>query len=423
MVNPTFRVGYCDEVITPATPVPMCGYGLFLGRGAESVLDDLYVRAAIIEDFRGAKTCLLSFDLIGFEVEWVDSLKNHISESFGIGPSMVLVACTHTHSGPPTMQLRGMGVVDPVYQKTVEASVMSSIRGALADLRPAAGRWGAKAMEPIGFNRVLGERGALDPQLSVFLLEGEGDPLFIAGHACHPVTLGKNDALSADFPGRFVSEMAKDGARALFLQGFCGNIDPLVNATSWGTGTEADIDAYGKRLAEACLDIAASAEPMGDAAISGRLARISTALDIGVVEQPDRTEARIRETYAGAGKNCLDQFVDSWRREARARVADLRIHPQISNVPVQVLSIGDVHLVAYPGEVFCELGLQIKSRHPRTVPVGCANGVIGYVPTEESYARPGDYACYSAPLFYGVAPFQPSVAGRFLAETELMFGV
>src|SRR6185503_5518039 len=58
---------------------------------------------------------------------------------------------------------------------------------------------------------------------------------------------------------------------------------------------------------------------------------------------------------------------------------------------VQAIDLGDLVLVGLPGEVFARLGLEIKEGlHPRhAVVVGAANGMVGYVPYREAYARGG----------------------------------
>jgi hypothetical protein len=43
------RVGYGEKVITPPLGIDLCGYGFYLGRKAESVLDDLKARALVLQ--------------------------------------------------------------------------------------------------------------------------------------------------------------------------------------------------------------------------------------------------------------------------------------------------------------------------------------------------------------------------------------
>ena len=57
---------------------------------------------------------------------------------------------------------------------------------------------------------------------------------------------------------------------------------------------------------------------------------------------------------------------------------------------VQVIALGDeVAWVALPGEMFVELGLDMKRRSPfkHTIIVELANGSVGYVPTKRARSR------------------------------------
>jgi hypothetical protein len=58
-----------------------------------------------------------------------------------------------------------------------------------------------------------------------------------------------------------------------------------------------------------------------------------------------------------------------------------------------VIALGDdLAWVAVPGELFAELGMEIKRRSPfkYTIIVEQANGSVGYVPTKRAYAE-GNY--------------------------------
>jgi hypothetical protein len=52
------------------------------------------------------------------------------------------------------------------------------------------------------------------------------------------------------------------------------------------------------------------------------------------------------------------------------------------------------------------------------MPVGYANGNIGYVPLDKDFRDAADYACYCAPMLYQVFPFEPGVERTFLREAR-----
>jgi hypothetical protein len=60
-------------------------------------------------------------------------------------------------------------------------------------------------------------------------------------------------------------------------------------------------------------------------------------------------------------------------------------------VELQIFQLGDVEIIAIPGEIFVELGLEIKRRSSSPYPLifGNSNGYIGYVPMESSFDKGG----------------------------------
>ena len=73
------------------------------------------------------------------------------------------------------------------------------------------------------------------------------------------------------------------------------------------------------------------------------------------------------------------------------RALRLAEYPETTTVPVQVLRIGDVCLGTMPFEVFCEIGLEFKSRSPLqpAFMVELAHGYFGYLPTPRQHELGG----------------------------------
>lgn len=90
---------------------------------------------------------------------------------------------------------------------------------------------------------------------------------------------------------------------------------------------------------------------------------------------------------------------------------------QPQEVEMQVIALGrDVAWVAWPGEMFVELGLSVKagSPFPHTYNVELANGTIGYIPNKAAYAE-GNYEVESARVAEGSGELLVASALRILS--------
>jgi neutral ceramidase len=409
MATGRLMVGYADTVVTPKVPCPLVGYGVYLGRTANGVLDDLKARATYVRDARGAACVVVAYDLVGFTVEQADRVRGMVAEACGTSRESVLLSFTHTHSGPPSQYLRGMGEVDHPYLALLESATVEAARRAAADARAAQARWNVEEIEPISFNRVAGLLEPLDIRLGHVAFERDDTTVYLASYSCHPVTLGQNTLVSADYPGRLCRAVESQGNRCSFLQGFCGDVDPFRNKVRWGAGTEEDIDYYGAHLASRLMKSDAGAKAAPELVVSAAEDRVSLPVEPMGPETIERGAERLRHAFRTIEKDRVERFVAEWRHEALAALPRFAEHPALDDIPVQVMRLGPVSLAALPGEVFCQLGISLRAQFPGLFPLGYANGNVGYLPTASAFERPEDYACYYAPRFYGVTVFQPGV--------------
>src|SRR6266536_3770775 len=102
--------GAAETIITPPAGIDLTGYG---NRPSTSVgkHDELYIRAVVLEA-EGRRLALLSLDILGFEIPDADRLRRLVERETGIPADGVLLNCSHTHAGPATMTLRGLGERD-----------------------------------------------------------------------------------------------------------------------------------------------------------------------------------------------------------------------------------------------------------------------------------------------------------------------
>jgi len=409
------RVGFGERVITPPLGVDLCGYGFYLDRKVEAVLDDLKVRALYLS---GGTTSLLlvACDLIGFTVEFSDRLRAEMAKILGLPSSHVLLACTHTHSGPATQALPGLGDVDGAYMKSVETRIVEAAEEAAANPEEGECRSAFEAVEPIGYNRRAKDFRDIDPWLKAAAFQTKSKKIYLLNYACHAVVLGPGKCVSADWPGAWVREVERAGARAVFFQGFCGDIDPVTQANRWGQGTPEDLLLYGDLLKRRLDKAGAYAEGEAGPALAAVEKRIRVPLRIWGKGEIEREAAAFKKKYAqfpGAAR-----FAAEWKKEALAGYRARLKNPFVENVPVQALAVGRLKMLALPGEIFCGIGLKLQKALGPFVPIGYANGSIGYVPSRRAYRDPADYACYCAPMFYQGFPFTPDIEGIILRASR-----
>jgi hypothetical protein len=409
------RVGYGETVITPPLGVDLSGYGFYLGRRAESVLDDLKARAVLLRS--GDRTLLLmSCDIIGFTVDDADNIRAEIAAAVGLPRRDILLAATHTHCGPATMPMPGLGDVDAAYMGRLRTLIVDAAEKAAAEPVAAESSYALEAIEPLGFNRRKMNFCGVDPVLKAAIFRTAERKIYLLNYACHPVVFGRRAHISADWPGAVVRAVEAAGDQAVFFQGFCGDIDPVLQMNRWGEGTEDDLrdmaDLVRRRLRKA--ERFAVAQPdVGLAAVERRIDIPMAVPDRRAIERAAASFAKTYSQFPGAAR-----FAADWKKRALAAAPDMRKSPFVRNVPVQALAVGGLKIAALPGEFFCEIGLKLGRTEGPLMPVGYANGNVGYVPLDKDFRDAADYACYCAPMFYQLFPFEPGVERTFLREAR-----
>jgi hypothetical protein len=272
-----------------------------------------------------------------------------------------------------------------------------------------------EAVEPIGFNRRRRSFEEIDPWLKVLVIRQKECRLYLLNYACHAVTLGPTREVSADWPGALVREIERRGDRGLFVQGFCGDIDPVAYLNRRLGANAEDLNLYGKLLA-------ARARKAEDRAIFSprvRLQAVEKRIRLPLVVPRRRDLAReVREALKSRKEFPKTRLIiRRWKQRAEKHQPALQRSPWMENLPLQAMAVGELRIIGFPGEVFCGYGLKLREKWPALMTAGLANGDIGYLPTRHAFNTAADYACTFAPKFYALFPFSPSI------ETILLRGI
>jgi len=410
------RAGYGEKVITPPLGVDLTGYGYYRDRKAEAVMDDLKARVLFIRQGKES-IILISCDLLGMAVDYADAVRAEISLRQRVPMQNILLACTHTHSGPAVQPLPGLGEPDAAYSCQLPAIIQEAVGLAKRDSAQAEMCCHAEIVEPIGFNRRSRSFDPIDPALRIVLFKRCNHNIYLLNYACHPVMLGPTKSISGDWPGALMAAVEHDGHRGIYFQGFCGDIDPVSNFNRWGGAGKEDVDFYGRLLWDRALKAEKFAVMQPSAGIRAVERRLNLRLDVPAkAEIAGEKKAWLEK--CGSVASPSGRFIEEWAIRADKYYDEVNREPYLANVPVQAISIGPLKMLCLPGEVFCRYGLRLQEQQSLLCTIGYANGNIGYLPTADAYAHADDYACYGAPKFYGLFPFARDTESILLEESR-----
>ena len=377
----------------------MTGYG---GRvdPAEGTHDPIMARAVALDDGSN-RLVVVACDLLGFSPAYVETVRKRVRQKIGLPEHSLLIACTHTHSGPASMPMRGqMGMVDNKWLRTTQMLLVNLICDLIKDLEPARLAWGTTRVPGIGFNRQDSTRD-VDTELVALTVERpDGSTIAtIVNYATHAVVLGPQNLLfSGDFPGAVARQLDEmTGGVGLYLQGACGDVDPVTQIQKgWGRGTFQDCEDIGKRLAHAAIESFNNKPRISTVAVNSRRRNVQLPLDpapslseIDVLI--DQFKREKKEAAAGSKPDRVREWTSKamleWARALRLKLLSDCV-PTHLDVEVYVARINELRMVGLPFETYTDIGLGIKqgvkSKLGRDVPVmfvGYANGLYGYCPT------------------------------------------
>lgn len=414
------KIGLSTVDITPPIGISMIG---FSDREPSSigVHDGLKAISLVFSD--GEMTAaLVSCDLLHIDASLVKMIREEANRRTSIPQNQIAIACTHTHYGPNVGGFRAaFGAADDVaaaYRTSLKFLLAGAIQESSQNMKEAKVGigWGTSN---IGINRrerspsgktVLGQNpdGPVDRQVGVMRIErsDSDSSTCIVNFACHPVSQAwKMRLISADYPGRAREVVGcLTGADFVFLQGACGNINPILMDHSFEPARRLGTQ-LGCEVVKVWEDVEVSTvESLALVSETVGIPKYNYGSQERAEELAEELESRIEKLEAErAGEGSI-----SWAKRRHKRLLEAlkswrtgRPMPEIE-AEIQAWRIGNLGIVFVPGEVFNEIGTHIKEHSPflGTFFVGYANGNVGYIPTPEAYAEGGyevEQACRVSP--------------------------
>ena len=429
-------VAACD--ITPPVGYRMSGY--FRERLSTGTANPLMAKALVLKQ-GDVRLAIVSCDLIGLSLDVSSRARAEASRKTGIPPENILLAATHSHTGPLysgalRKHLHDLAVAkhgtDPCeavdYPKDLAAKLAKTIADAAAALKPVSLAAGATEQQGLAFNRrfhmkdgsvrfnpgvlnpnIVRVAGPIDPQVSILMVrDAEGKPRAgLVNFALHLDTVG-GTKYAADYP--FFLEQ---GLREAYGEQF---------VLLYGTGACGDINH---------VDVTKK-ERLKTDTIGRTLAETVKAADLTAIAKP---ALAVRREIVRAPLQQFDAEKKAWAREAVQKVGtrELSFLEQVEAykilaiemregdtlpIEVQVFRFSkDVALVGLPGEVFVDLGLAIKKASPfaTTLVVELCHDAPGYIPTTKAF-KEGSYETVNSRVTPGGGEMMAEAAVRLLKE-------
>ncbi|HYM90559.1 MAG TPA: neutral/alkaline non-lysosomal ceramidase N-terminal domain-containing protein [bacterium] len=383
----------------------MAGYGARSGP-ARGVHDDLFGRCLVLEDASWA-AALVEADVLQLPKTFTDHVRLQVARRTGIPREHVLVCATHTHSGPDMEGRYTPGGQDRSLAEVWQRALAGCAEAAWRARQDAAVGIGVGSVQGIGVNRRTQDGQPVDPMVGVISARGQAGVLLgvLFNYTCHPVVLGGDNLLfSADYPGyaiRAIEAIEGPHTIAMFTNGAEGDVNTGHSADLSGIGapiperTFERAQRLGRRLAGEVLKVLSGTPTPLTGPVRAIVQEVT--LPFRHVASVERAEAALaaaeREVRqlmaAGADPEATTSArIRRFHAEVDLMVATQRAGETESGLvaELQAIRVGDLALVAIPGELFVELGLAIKAGSPfdYTLMLGLANGSVGYLPTREA---------------------------------------
>ena len=420
-----FKAGFAERDITPDIGMEAPGgYGKDYHR---TFHDPCKVRVAVFDDGR-KRVALVGVDLLFVTRHLVQEARAEIQKRCGLPPDGVMIGASHSHSSGPI----GMGepgdydqvsplvkelandksiVSDPGYTQWLKKQIVEAVVQADAARADAKLAVGFGHEDKVSFNRrlrmkggitfshpgagnpdILGYAGPIDPQVgTVGVWDLEGHLLgVVVNFSCHATA--NPGGISANWIWAMEKTLrGATGQAALpvvFMQGACGDITQVDNLTKVQNPSAEDwCERVGGRVgAEAFKTLLLIRQG------AGRDIPLGTRQKVWKIKRrvpaPEKVKRALELVQEGPAKAGAVEW--TFAKETVMLDAVRRVRPEVE-VEVQAVQIGPAVFVSNPAEYFVQYGLDIKqgSKFPFTFPVELANGIVGYVPTEEALGPGG----------------------------------
>jgi len=399
------RAGFAELEFTPKKGFLPGEFEAYYAK--DGALLPLQANAAALSD-GNTTVILISADHLQLEAHFATPIRERIAEATGVSFNNILLAATHTHTGPALDTDCWKTPAEPEIAQVVANRIVKAAVEAYENMKDGAAIGVGTTEEKrfsfcrdwvftdghIETNPGYGKAAELDhtfatPDYTVEIMKIEQDgkiAAIIVNYADHPDTQWSHERnkFSPDYPG-FMRDALKEkygrDVTVLFLNGCCGDINHLdfKYETDKATYRRSKDVCPSKEIGEGLADTV-SAEL--DKIIADESdVRIETGKKTITVNRRQITDEELAWAHDIMKQSETEYLGVSTYGTAKAYLRLCKDVPETEELSMYLFKIGPWAIVTLPGEIYSEIGHGIKAGSPfeRTVLSSLTNGHHGYV--------------------------------------------
>ncbi|MDH7460629.1 hypothetical protein QEG73_05045 [Chitinophagaceae bacterium 26-R-25] len=444
------KCGVAQANITPAVGCRLAGH--FYEIVSTGIHDSLWAKAIVLQQ-GNEKYAFVFCDLIGITTDISSKARAMASEQTRIPVSHIVVAATHSHTGPlfygfqrDYFHNKALQKGEDPHEKTdypifLEEQIASAVVTANAQMttvnmqvlvdhqnfshnRRYYMKDGTVMFNPGPLNpNIVSPAGPVDPDVEMLLIRDAKSKKALSGltvFGMHADCVGGTD-IGADYPYYLEQSLKKYFGKNYFSAfglGPCGDVNHIDVTKDLPIYDSAYPKQFGKALASTVIDNSAKMKAVKMPALAMLSQKVSLPLQVPLQEQIDSAKIIINGLYEAKEtgeyiKHAGGEAGDFLKRVEMSKYLNLSKRKATIEEEVQVFRIdNETAIVGLPGEIFAALGLSIKKASPfkNTIVITVCNNRTSYIPTRKAFAE-GSYEVTNSIVMPG--------SGEMLVDTAV----
>lgn len=444
--EPQLNAGAYVQDVTPPFDSLLINGGFLENRRGKMAPGDLSARCFVLQ--RGAMSIAIAVvDSCMLPRDVCDQAKALASEATGIPVEKIVIAATHTHSAPSTMDYCLGTMADPAYTEFLPGKIAEGIAKAYQKMEPAQVGWQqvkttgfthcrrwitrpdqllvdpfgektVRAMMHPGFQNpnYIGPSGPADDELSVLSIQAlDGSPLgVLANFSMHYHGGGGGPAdYFGLFSDRLAKQLAVDGKEPVcaMTQGTSGD---LYLRDYSGEEKASEISSYTDGLVQIAKDAVGKVQHQTNPPLDMDQQTLTLSHRLPDTQRLEWADKLLAPMEGRRPQNQPEVYAEQARY--------LHENPT-EELILQTVRIGDLGITMTPNEVYAITGLKLKARSPfdSTFNIELANGASGYIPPPEQHAL-GGYTTWPARTAGLEVEAEPKIVEALLTSLESLSG-